>query len=111
MVIDKKGEAFEYEGRKYVIGEKVIATAASDYSGLIGVITEIRDGEDKDTDNETPDIYCAFEKPTSAREVKRLEKLFSELYGEPKTIEDIGLDEIIMAPDMISTLAEIRRRK
>jgi hypothetical protein len=31
----------------------------------------------------------------------------SGLYGERKTLEDISLDLVIMAPDMISTIAEI----
>ena len=52
MIINKKGQAFEFEGLKYVIGEKIITTAASDYDGLFGVITEIRDGADKETENE-----------------------------------------------------------
>ena len=45
------------------IGDIIVATDASEYEGLVGRILEIRDGADKDTENETPDIYCSFEVP------------------------------------------------
>ena len=89
------GAEFEYEGVKYVVGQPVVATAESEYEGLHGTITEIRDGEDKETDNETPDIYCEFEPP---------EEVFSDLYDEPKELEDIILDLVIMAPGMVRPL-------
>lgn len=37
-------------------GQRVRTTDASDYAGLDGVILEIHTGEDKETDNLTPDI-------------------------------------------------------
>ena len=39
-------------------GQRVRTTDASDYAGLDGVILEIHTGEDKETDNLTPDIHC-----------------------------------------------------
>lgn len=95
MILSKMGAEFEYEGVKYVVGQPVVATAESEYEGLHGTITEIRDGEDKETDNETPDIYCEFEPP---------EVVFSDLYDEPKELEDIILDLVIMAPGMVRPL-------
>lgn len=109
MIINKEGAAFDFEGRKYLIGQEVIATNVSGYNGLLGIITEIRDCPDKDTGNETPDIYCTFEYSELSCEISRLEKLFSDLYGEPKEIGEIGLDEVIMAPEMILPLSEIRK--
>ena len=53
MIIDKVGSEFIYEGVTYRIGDKVIGTNSSEYAGLNGVIFEIRDGEDKETDNDT----------------------------------------------------------
>ena len=36
--------------------------------------------------------------------VKEIEARFSALYGEKKTIDDLGLDCVIMAPDMLEPL-------
>lgn len=101
MILNEIGKSFEYDGITYAIGDTVIATDASEYEGLAGTILEIRDGEDKETENETPDIYCSFEAPLLPDDAKDLEKTFSDLYGETKTIADIALDFVIMAPDMI----------
>ena len=107
MIINQPGAGFEYEGITYIIGAPVIGTHAGEYEGLYGSITEIRDGEDKDTENETPDIYCSFEEPALPCEVKKLEERFSELYDEPKAIDDIALDLVIMAPEMICQLEDL----
>lgn len=104
MILNKAGDVFEYEGIKYTVGEFIYANKNSDYEGLFGVIKEIRDGDDKDTENETPDIYCSFENPVMPYDVERIEKRFSELYGEKKKLDDIALDEVIMAPEHISVV-------
>ena len=57
MIINKQGEAFDYEGKKYIVGEDVYATGSS-YYGLIGIIKEIRTDADMETDNPEPEIYC-----------------------------------------------------
>ena len=67
---------------------------------------EIRSGDDCETENDTPDIYCAFDPPTSEDIVLELEGRFSALYGEPKTMDDITLDSVIMAPEMLESSAE-----
>lgn len=107
MLLDKVGEAFYYEGKKYVIGEQVLANDASEYKGLFGRILEIRDGIDKETDNEEPEIYCEFEEPVLKSDIWNLEQRMSGLYGARMTLEDISLDLVIMGPDMISTIADI----
>lgn len=107
MIINRYGAVFEYEGVVYKIGAPIIGTSESEYEGLHGVITEIRDGDDKETDNETPDLYCSFESPALPDEIKRLEEVFSELYDAPKTIDDICLDFVIMAPDMVKPADEL----
>ncbi len=104
MILNKAGDVFEYEGIKYTVGEFIYANKNSDYEGLFGVIKEIRDGDDKDTENETPDIYCAFENPAIPYDVKRIEERFFNLYGEEKKLDDIALDEVIMAPEHISVV-------
>lgn len=108
MIINKNGEIFEYEGTIYRIGAQIVGNEQSEYSGLFGTITEIRDGKNQETENETPDIYCSFEAPALPCEVKELEERFSELYQEPKTIDDIALDLVIMAPEMICPLEDLK---
>lgn len=101
MILQNKGNEFYYEGVKYVVGEEIIGTSQSEYENLVGYITEIRDGEDKETENDTPDIYCSFEAPISPHDIKKLEDVFSDLYDQPKVLDEICLDMVIMAPAMI----------
>ena len=101
MIINRPGAAFEYGGVRYAVGMPVIATSESEYEGLTGRITEIRDGEDKETDNDTPDLYCEFDAPAHPDDVRRLEDAFSALYGAPKTLDEIALDLVIMAPELV----------
>ena len=106
MIYDKNGTAFEYDGIKYTVGGRVKATSESEYAGLYGRILGIRTDADQDTENEAPDIYCAFDPPVLPTEIKNLEKLFSTLYGSPKTLDDIALDLVVMAPSMVMPLNE-----
>ena len=85
MIKNRAGDVFEYGSQKYVIGD-------------------LRDGEDKDTDNETPDIYCNFELPVLETERADLEERFSRLYNDYKTCDDIFWGDVIMAPEMIRPL-------
>ena len=101
MILNKKDEVFEYADKKYQVGEMVIANNQSDYVGLVGIITQIVTGEDKDTDNPYPDIYCDFIKPPFKDEIKILEENFSKWYGTKKKLEDLNLDGVIMAPCML----------
>ena len=107
MIINRPGDEFEYEGITYTIGAPIVGTPASEYEGLFGRITEIRDGNDKETENETPDFYCEFDPPVLPYDVKRLEQVFSNLYNQAKTIDDIVLDVVIMAPEMIRSLEDL----
>lgn len=106
MILEKYGESFNYDGVSYFIGQRIVATDQSEYKGLRGWILEIRDGDDRDTENETPDIYCEFDPPDSKQEIMELERRFSDLYGEKKVLDDISLDIVIMAPEMISPVPE-----
>ena len=106
MILNKPGEIFECEGRKLMVGDQIAANGESAYNGLFGTITEIRDGEDKETENETPDIYCWFEKPVTPYETRVLEERFTNLCGTAKTVDEIALDLVIMSPEMIVTVKE-----
>lgn len=101
MILSQCGAIYVYEDTEYTIGMEIIGNMASEYEGLRGHIYEIRDGDDKDTENETPDIYCRFERPTDMEKIVELEKRFSGLYSQPMTIDEIIVDDVIMAPDMI----------
>lgn len=69
----------------FKIGQRVRTTPDSDYAGLEGMILEIRTGEEKETDNPTPDILCCFALPESETAVQKLEERFSSLYDMPKS--------------------------
>ena len=104
MIINRIGAPFHYDGITYKIGGKVYANDASEYEGLYGIITEIRDGDDRETENDTPDIYCQFLPPVLPDEIKVLEARFSELYGTEKHLDELGLDMVILAPEMLRVL-------
>lgn len=105
MICTRNGEGIITEGVAFVVGQRIIATD-SDYVGLKGYITEIRTGTDKETENETNDIYCCFDIPEDKEEIKLLEEHFSDLFQEKKTIDDISLDLVIMAPEELRRLGE-----
>ena len=106
MIVNRIGAKFEDEGVTFTIGQRIVGTDQSEYDGLYGYITEIRDGEDKETENDTPDVYCTFEPPVLLYDIKEMEKYFSGLYQQPKKLEDINLDEVIMATEMIKGVEE-----
>lgn len=101
MIVNKYGESLKIDDRVFTIGNRVFANESSEYSGLYGEVIEIRTGDDKDTDNEGIDVYVSFEVPEDEELIAELEDRFSELYGEPKTIDEIALDLVIMSPEML----------
>ena len=104
MILNRNGATFTYDGNTYTVGDQVIATEESAYEGLFGTILEIRTGRDKSTDNDTPDFHCAFLPPAIPAEVVALESRFSALYKQKKLLDDIALNEVIMAPEMIRVI-------
>lgn len=104
MIYNKPGEEFLYKGVCYKVGGRIIANEASDYAGLFGNILEIRTEDDQETDNDTPDIYCAFDPPVLSANRLALEQTFSQLYHEQKHIEDLCLDMVIMGAEMVVPL-------
>lgn len=104
MILNRNGATFTYDGITYTIGDRVVATSESAYEGLFGIILEIRTGNDKSTDNDTPDFHCEFIPPALPAEVVALEARFSALYQQKKVLDDITLDEVIMAPEMIRVI-------
>lgn len=107
MVVNRIGAQYHCKGITYTIGDKIIATGESAYEGLFGTIAEIRDGDDLETGIDGPDIYCEFIPPVFPEEVKALEERFSKLYGKVKKLEDITLDMVIMAPEMLCVMEPV----
>ena len=106
MILNEQGKTFVIEEKPFTIGGLVWANTESDYAGLFGRITEIRDGSDKETENEGADIYCDFMVPEKLHMVSEIESRFSKLYQMPKRIGELSLDGVIMAPDMLEPAAE-----
>lgn len=94
------------DGNTFSVGGMVWAKGASDYAGLIGRVTEIRTGGDKETENEGPEICCDFNVPKRDAVVREIEARFSKLYQTPKQIGDLALDNVIMAPETLEPTAE-----
>ena len=106
MNINKNGETFIADNQIFTIGGSVLANGNSDYCGLCGRITEVRDGDDKETENEGPDIYCDFDIPDKDHMIAEIETRFSKLYQTPKCIDELPLDGVIMAPEMLEPVAD-----
>ncbi len=103
-----KKEKLEWESVTYAIGDRIQVDCDGVYDGLYGVIVEIQDGEDKETENETPDIYCNLEIPVLSNEIAKYERKFSALYGEEIEMVMVNLDSVIFAPDMIRVAEPVR---
>ena len=99
MKYNKNGEMFFYEDKMFIVGEEIYATEC-EYAGLLGRITEIRTGEDKDTENEGPDIYCSFYPPILKQDAALLSKM-------RLGCEDLSLDLVIMTPEMLIPTREV----
>lgn len=104
MIYDRIGAVCSHEGAEFRVGDTVVATSESPWDGLYGTITEIRDRDDRETENDTPDLYCEFLPPILPEEIRRLEARFSELYGTEMHLDDITLEMVIMTPEMVRVI-------
>lgn len=107
MIYQKEGEFFAAENKLFAVGGGVFANGESEYMGLFGTVTEIRTDEDRETDNDTPDIYCSFDPPEEEERAYAYERHFSELYRCPKRLDEIGLDCVIMSPKMLEPIPAV----
>lgn len=101
------GEILCFGGKDFTIGGEVWANDNGIYAGLLGTITEIRNGKEKETCNDPPEIYCSFKVPVGKIFIAELERRFSEQYGRPVTLGEIALDSVVMAPDMLEPVAGV----
>ena len=107
MILNRKGETFTAGGKAFSVGGMVWSNGESDYRGMFGYVAEIRDGSDKETDNEGMEIVCDFMAPTKPHMVREIESRFSMLYQTPKHINDLPLGGVVMAPDMLEPVADV----
>lgn len=101
MFFVNKSEHLWYDGRRFAVGDTISVKNSSEYKGLFGKIIEIRSGADKETGNASPDIYCSFFRPKRNKALMEVEKRFSEIHRKEVCWEDLGLDRVIMAPEML----------
>ena len=93
MIYNQYGQMFFYEDKLFMVGEEVYSIENGLY-GLLGRISEIRTGDDRETENEGPDIYCTFRKPVLMKDKPWICNL-------PLASDDITFDLVIMAPEML----------
>lgn len=110
MIYNKKGEIFVHRLINVCIGDYVLANEKSDYSGLVGVVREIRTDEDKEAENESADIYVDFLKPKNPEVLFEIEERFNDLSGEEKEFEEMAFDQVIMAPEMLISMSDVRKK-
>ena len=109
MIYKKQTDVLKYQGKEYQVGATVKANASSVYEGLIGFITEIRTGKNKDTKNPGPDIYCDFIKPNFQKELQVFQRRYAKSYDEPFDLENINLEGVIMPPEMLVLVNDKKR--
>lgn len=91
-------------------GDWVISAGNSDYGYLIGTVTAIEKlgTPEHDTENETDDVhvdFTVFEYPPER--ISEIEEHFSGLYDEPKTFDELPLDDVIMAPGELISISNL----
>ena len=68
------------------------------------MITSISTGADSIMGLDAPEICCNFERPVSEEAIRDLEERFSDICGEPTTIDEILFDGAIVASYMLEVL-------
>ena len=104
MVLKEKGARFCRGGKVFTVGGRVLGNKVCDYEGLYGVITSISTGADSIIGLDAPEICCNFERPVSEEAIRDLEERFSDICGEPTTIDEIPFDGAIVASYMLEVL-------
>lgn len=86
------------------IGDTVVSLPCEEYGGLIGIVTDIKllGSPDRDTENETDDVYVDFENEYSSYRVEEILNDLQEHYDGPeKECADCALDMVIMPLDVL----------
>lgn len=107
MIITKPNEEYFYNGISYYVGDEICVTDGY-YKGLFGVITAIRDGEDKVTKNPYTDFCCKLELPAHPTDKAKFEKRFYSPLGDTVTIDSINLEDIILSDEQFKPMHKKR---
>lgn len=86
------------------VGDMVASIPEEEYGGLVGTVVKIVPfgTEEQETENQMDDIYVDFRNEYTPSRKAELLSAFRQLYGDPdKEWEEICLDYVIMAPDML----------
>jgi len=88
------------------VGDTVVSVEDTGFVYLVGTVLKINKAgspeHEMETANETDDVHVEFDGANySEQRIREIEAEFTDLYGEEKTFEDCGLDDVIMSPDML----------
>lgn len=83
----------------FSIGDEIVCVESA-FKGMVGTITDIKDGEEKETENPGTDIYCDLILPVTEEIAEDIRHRLVLLYGYPYEYTD----SVIMAPEMIRHL-------
>lgn len=93
------------------VGDMVVSTPDDEYGCLVGRVKEIAlvgTPEHDATENDTDDVYVDFSQVDySDKRIKEIEELFSEIYDEPRSIEECAIDEVVMDPDCLIRITDM----
>lgn len=108
MILSNIGEIAAVKGVPFRVGSRVKAKENTPYAGMQGTITQIRFGDDQETEIEGPEIYCTFDIPASTDFIRELEDRFSTLYGYHNNINELERDfeNVIMDADMLDIVPD-----
>jgi hypothetical protein len=93
-------------------GDWVISTTGEDYACLVGEVIEIvpLGSPEHDTGNFTDDIHVNFANDDYSEQRRHeIESDFGWLYTEPKSYDEIPLDDVIVAPGSLIRITELGR--
>ena len=96
-------------------GDLVISSPNDDYGCLVGTVLYIEKlgTPEHDTENETDDVHVNFrDTEYSENRLQEIEQQIGELYGMPTTPSiwpAVGIDDVIMSPDMLFRITGISR--
>jgi len=89
------------------VGNWIIVKPGIDYGCLVGQVTDIDKlgSPNHGTDNKTDDIHVnLIAADYGEHRLKEIAEQIGKLYGVPKHVDELPLDDVIMAPDMLLSL-------
>ena len=104
MLHQIQGDRFAVDGKLFEVGGQVFANGNSAYLGLFGVVQEIHTSDNRETENGTLDICCAFDPPES---MELSEQFIFTLCDGTDQVDEINLDRVSMTPKMLEPIPRL----